>query len=97
MGDGLLEMNCCLKFNRIDLQGEIPYKYCVYTPKTINAGYRDAQFEFIYSTLDGASGDFVNHVLHLPFGYHPPQSIEQPYLYKILFLFILQEYIISMI
>ena len=89
MEDGLLEMNCPLKFNRIDLQGEIPYKYCVYTPKTINAGYKDAQFELIYSTLDSVSGDYVNHVLHLPLDNHPPQGIEQPDCIKILFLFIL--------
>lgn len=74
MEDGLLELKCSLKVNHIDVYGDIQYKYCVYTPKTINAGYRDAQFEYIYSPFEGASGDFVNRVLYLPVGYHSPQG-----------------------
>ena len=74
MGHGLLELNCSLKVNRIDVYGDIQYKYCVYTPKTINSGYKDAQFEYIYSSFEGVSGDFVNRVLRLSVGCHPPQG-----------------------
>lgn len=62
-------MTYVLKVNCLQISGEIPYKYCVYTPKTINAGYQHAIYEYIYSTYMDIPADFANRVLKVPFEY----------------------------
>ena len=62
-------MTYVLKVNCMQISGEIPYKYCVYTPKTINAGYQHAIYEYIYSTYGDIPADFANRVLKVPLEY----------------------------
>lgn len=48
----------------IPLNG-VPYKYCVYTPKTTVDAPKDAQYEYLYSTYHDIPATHANRYLRL--------------------------------
>ena len=69
VGEDLLLLECTLSFNRFVFQGKIPYKYRVYTPKTIENEWKDAPYEFIYNTYPEIPAEFANRIFDVPFEY----------------------------
>lgn len=80
-------MTYVLKVNLMQISVEIPYKYCVYTTKTINAGNPHAIYEYIYSTCVDIPADFANRVLKVPFG-HRQLPLSKYYLFSRFYYFV---------
>lgn len=56
--DEIVKFKLEVKMKSSVLWSGVPYKYCVYTPKTVR-GPKDAQYEYIYNT----SGAIANRYL----------------------------------
>ena len=60
--DDLVKLTLSLSIHKHHVPGDLPYKYCVYTPATIGA-FTNAQWEMVYSTVDGLPKEHANRVL----------------------------------
>ena len=74
VGDNLLQLECTLRINYFLLHSKIPYKYRVYTPKTVENESKYAPYEFIYSPYSDVPAEFANRVLEVPYDYCKGQS-----------------------
>lgn len=65
--DSVLMLNFALQINTASFHGVVPYKYCVYTPKTRITESEDAQYEYLYSPYQDIPAEFANRVLKIDY------------------------------